>query len=204
MHHQCFFPTTATPIYLEVVTMKTFTRTLIAALFMSASCALLSATPVYANEHGEHEGHAKEFCAQDHQAWEKKRIDKEAGMLEIKASQETAWEAYAAAKLDLAAFFGTMMKPVAAEELDAAATARKHAEHATEIAQKLAKVADATDKLQAVLSEDQRKVLNRISQHHEFHHHGFGHHEEHDGAQHQPKKTAKPVAKAVVEKAKQQ
>lgn len=189
--------------------MKIFTRSLITALVMSASCSLLSSAPVYANEHWEHEGHRNESCTHDHQAWEKKRIDKEAAMLEIKASQEAAWKDYAAAKLDLAASFGTMMKPAAAADLDAAATARKHADHAAEIAQKLAKVADATEKLQAVLSEDQRKVLNRIARHHGFHHHGFGHHERHDGAQHQLNKAAKPVAKAAQaktapEKAEQQ
>ncbi len=55
--------------------------------------------------------------------------------------------------------------------LDAASRARHRADRAAGIAQELGKLADATEKLQAVLSDNQRALLNRIGQRH----HRFGH-----------------------------
>jgi hypothetical protein len=183
--------------------MKLTTRSSLAAVWLAASGALALSAPAQAHEQWDHGGHhGKEFTAQDHEAWAKKHLDKEASMLEIKASQEAAWDAYAAAKLDLMNSFGSMMKEGHHDDGDAATMARKHAEHATQIAQKLTALADATEKLQAALSEDQRKVLNRIAHHHHgfgehgFHHHGFGGHE------HQGKDMSKPAAKAPAAAAK--
>lgn len=84
-------------------------------------------------------------------------------MLEIKASQQSAWDAYAAAKLDLMASFDHSRPPA---DADAATLAHRHADQANALAAKLSAVADATDKLQAVLSDDQRKVLDRLAQRH--------------------------------------
>ena len=94
----------------------------------------------------------------------RQHLEREAGMLEIKASQQGAWDAYAAAKLDLMAGFDKL-KPLP-EDADAAAIAQQRAERAEAAAQSLAKLADATAKLQAVLTDDQRKVLNRLVRNH--------------------------------------
>jgi hypothetical protein len=108
--------------------------------------------------------------------WAQKHLDREAAMLEIKASQEPAWKAYAAASVDMVTAIGDT-KPLP-HDADAAAIVHQHADRAALMAQNLAKLADATDKLQAVLGEDQRRVLNRIVRHHQaqFHamHHGRG------------------------------
>jgi hypothetical protein len=194
--------------HMETGTMKNIIGSFATAVGIAASCGLLLAAPAHADEqHWKHEHHGKEMSAQDRQAGEKKHLDHEATMLEIKASQQAAWDTYAAAKLDLVASFGAMMKPATSDDLDAAAAAHKHADHAAEIAQKLAKLADATDKLQAVLSDDQRKVLNRMAKHH-----GFGQQGHHDGKmcdmmghehEHQSKDAAKAAAKTPPAKAKQ-
>jgi hypothetical protein len=180
--------------------VKMSTRSIVTVVGMIVSCALTFAPSAYAHEQWQHEGHRKEFSTQERQAWVKNHIDKEAARLEIKASQQSLWEAYAAAKLDLIDSFGPGMKPSDTDDLDAATVAHKHAEHAAEIAQKLSKLADATDKLQAVLSEDQRKVLNQIVKHPGFHH------RDHPGqmsGDQSSKAVTKPAAKAVSEKSKQ-
>jgi hypothetical protein len=109
----------------------------------------------------------------EHAQWVKKHLDKEAAMLEIKASQETAWKAYSAAALELLTTVGER-KPLPAD-VDAATIARQRADKASIVAQNLAKLADATEKLQSVLDENQRKVLDRVvRQHGRFagrHHH---------------------------------
>ena len=105
------------------------------------------------------------------------RLDKAAQELEIKASQQAAWEVYAKAYKELAERPATKPDP----DADAAAMARKRAEMVTELAKKLTKIADATAKLQTVLSEDQRKIFDRITRHSrhggDWRHHGDGDHE---------------------------
>jgi predicted Ser/Thr protein kinase len=124
-----------------------------------------------------------------HAKWIQGRLDKEAAMLEIKASQETAWKAYAAASIEVVTAF-TDRKPLS-HDADAATITRQHADKAAAMAQNLAKLADATEKLQSVLSEDQRKVLDRIvrrlAQTHGMHHHQMhGPWQGHEGRQHGP------------------
>ncbi len=92
--------------------------------------------------------------------WFRNRLDREAAMLEIKSSQQNAWDAYSAASLDVMRAFGERKALPAIA--DAAATVRQHAEQASVFAQKLSRLADATEKLQSVLNEDQKKVLDRI------------------------------------------
>jgi hypothetical protein len=96
----------------------------------------------------------------------RKRLDREASMLEIKASQQATWDVYAAARLEL--MKGFMDAKPAAADVDAATLARQRAERAQTAAQGLAKLADATAKLQAVLSDEQRKTFDRLSR-------AFGH-----------------------------
>lgn len=150
-----------------------------------------------------HHGMEHNGTAEERAQWIKKHLDHEAAMLEIKASQESAWEAFSAASLELMANFGER-KPLAADA-DAAAIIRQHAERSAAVAQNLAKLADAADKLQAVLSEDQRKVFDRIVRmHSDFrggHHEGCGeecqkHHHGHEMSGKAAKTRAKAAAPA--------
>ena len=122
----------------------------------------------------------------------RKHLEREAAMLEIKASQQAAWDAYAAAKLDLMTGVDHAMP---AADADAATLAHQHADRAAAMATKLAALADATDKLQAVLGDDQRKVLDRMARMHPRCHDGGGEHGHgmHEGMMHG---AAKPAAKA--------
>ena len=132
------------------------------------------ATPAisFAEDHEHQHWQHREISAQERQEWIKQHLDKEAAMLEIKASQESAWAAYASAATELGSAYGNRKPPP--PNTDAAATMRLHADQAATFAQNLAKLAEATEKLQSVLNEDQRKVLDRIvrlqSQFHGRHH----------------------------------
>ena len=123
---------------------------------------LVLAAPSASFAHGEvcHPGEHQSIAAEDRGQWVKNQMAKEAAWLEIKASQEGAWEAFAAANLELSNTFGDR-KPLP-PDVDAASAIRQHAQHAAAFAQSLAKLADATEKLQSILNEDQRKVLDRI------------------------------------------
>jgi hypothetical protein len=89
------------------------------------------------------------------------RLDKLAARLEIKASQQAVWEEFARSVETLAE--RNAKKPN--DDADAATISRYRAERATEFANKLTKIADATAKLQTALSEDQRKILNQTAHH---------------------------------------
>lgn len=90
----------------------------------------------------------------------KKRLDKLAQRLEIKASQQAAWDEFAKSVEMLAE--RSIKKPN--DDADAAAISRYRAEKATEFAKRLTGIADATAKLQKVLTQDQQKILNQVSQ----------------------------------------
>lgn len=106
--------------------------------------------------------------AQERAEWVKKSLDRQASMLEIKASQQEAWDAYAAAARELFDVRGERKQP--ADGSDAATMMRDRAEWARQSSERLGKLADATASLQAVLSPEQRKVLDRIvSEHGHFH-----------------------------------
>jgi len=104
---------------------------------------------------------------QHRQDWEKRCLEMDANRLEIKASQQGAWQDYAKARVALSDRDFTRPAP----DLDAAAIARLHADRAADGARKLAVLADATAKLQAVLSPEQRQTLAQMV-HRGFHHHG--------------------------------
>jgi len=89
----------------------------------------------------------------------KQRLDRMAARLEIKASQQDAWNAYR--QVRETAMQKRAQRPGA--DADAATLTRFRAEMAQRRAQHMASVADATSKLQAVLDADQRKVLDEIT-----------------------------------------
>lgn len=107
-------------------------------------------------------------------------LDQLAERLEIKASQEPAWQKFAAAfrdNLSDHAMFWHMADGQGGPGLadaDAATLARQQAERARDHAQKLAQLADATAGLQQVLSADQRQVFNEAARHFAREHGGHG------------------------------
>jgi hypothetical protein len=138
---------------------------------------VVAALPSGAWAADESNDHAKEW-AQHRQEWVRAKLDREANRLEIKASQETAWQTYANARMALAE--RTFSEP--AENADAGAIAKNRAERAAEIARKLASLADATTKLQVALSPEQRKTLDQVVRHgrHRYGHQAWRH--RHDGS----------------------
>jgi len=100
----------------------------------------------------------------------KVRLDRLAARLEIKSSQQTVWEEFARSVETLADRTGK--KP--GDDADAAAISRYRADRATEFAKKLTKIADATARLQAALTEDQRKILDQTAHHFFRREHGAG------------------------------
>jgi hypothetical protein len=170
-----------------------------------------------------HSGQHIAHWQQHREQWEQQKLTRAANRLEIKASQQAAWDEYAAARK------GLMQRPEAkpdGQSKDAAAVARHHAERATQFAQRLTVLAEATAKLQATLTPEQQKTLNQIALHgdghrhgrHHFHHgrhHGHHHHWGHDRQMHgnhqgqwkhesdhgAPAKSGKPTAPSTVKKA---
>jgi len=100
---------------------------------------------------------------QQRQAMIQKRLDATAARLEITASQQPAWQSYASASKALAERGAMRSRGTAPDTGDAATLARERADNATAVAQKLTTLADATAKLQATLSPEQRKVFNEIA-----------------------------------------
>lgn len=101
------------------------------------------------------------------------RLNKLADRLEIKASQQTAWEAYAKS-------VETVLEKhsdAPSRDADAATIAHYRADRAADFAKKLAGIADATANLQMVLTADQQKVFNEASHfsHHRMEHGMVGH-----------------------------
>jgi len=166
-----------------------FSRSIIGAVAAVALLAVL-AVPLAAAAHGH--GYA---CDQRHRPDPEQRarfahryLDRQAAMLEIKASQQSAWDAYAAAKLELMTGFGA--KPLS-PDADAATVARRRAERAEAAAQSLGKLADATAKLQATLTGEQREVLDRMTR---SHWHGHDRHDK-DRRRRNDRRTPKPTPK---------
>jgi len=118
------------------------------------------------------------------QDWAKERqerfkhfADRMAERLEIKASQQSAWQAFTKS-------LETALEPPAKkaeQKTDAASIARMNADRAAVHAQKLAQIADATAKLQEVLTADQRTTLDQMAARFAEHHHGGHHFFHHDG-----------------------
>lgn len=90
------------------------------------------------------------------------RLDKMSQRLEIKASQQDAWQAYA--KVHKEQFDPAAMK-APPKDADAATIARHRADAAAQMAQKLAVLADATAKLQSALTPEQSRTLADMTRH---------------------------------------
>lgn len=107
--------------------------------------------------------------AKHRQEWLRVELDKEPNRLEITASQE-ALQTYTSAQI---AFAGRAVGKHE-EAADAARLTKRRAERMAELAHKLATLADATTRLQVVLSPEQRKILDEIVRdgHLKHRHHG--------------------------------
>ncbi len=95
------------------------------------------------------------------------RLSNLAERLEIKSSQQATWEEYAKSVEALAQ--QSSKRPN--DNADAATLSHYRADRADDFAKKLNVIADATAKLQKVLTEDQRKIFNQVSQHFFHSHH---------------------------------
>jgi hypothetical protein len=143
----------------------TIVRSIAAALLGSA--VLVTAVPALSQPQGEGQRGARMSQMTDAdraqmreriQARMNQRLDRLAARLEIKASQQDAWEAYRKARASI--FEARPQRP--ARDADAAATTRFRADMAQRRAQYLAAMADATAKLQDALEPQQRKVLDEV------------------------------------------
>lgn len=162
-----------------------------AAIGCAAAVSVMGSAPAYAVPVAPHDD--QHDWARQRQEFFKKRVDAMANRLEIKASQQGAWQTFVGA-LEAAADWPATP---AEAKTDAASIARRHAERAAAWAQKLGQIADATAKLQQVLDPEQRKTLDQIAAHfehrgHHFHHgdnehakHGFGDRQRGDEEGHQ-------------------
>jgi hypothetical protein len=146
----------------------TIARSIAAALLGSA--VLVTAVPALSQPQGEGARGARMSQMTDAdraqmrermQARMNQRLDRLAARLEIKASQQNAWEAYRKARASI--FETRPQRP--ARDADAVTTTRFRAEMAQRRAQYLATMADATAQLQDVLEPQQRKVLDEVARH---------------------------------------
>lgn len=109
-----------------------------------------------------HEAHRMEHdWARHRQEWMKKRLDKAAERLGIQPSQREAWQAYANAVESPA---GNVGKP-ADQPVDAAGIARRRADFAAAHAARMMNIAEATARLQDVLTPEQRQKFDRMVAH---------------------------------------
>ena len=109
---------------------------------------------------------------QRRQEFFKHMADRMADRLEIKASQQAAWQSY------ITTLQSAMTPPAHMPEhpkTDAAGIARFNADMAAEHAKRLATIADATAKFQEVLTPEQRKTFDQMAAAFEHRHHGMHH-----------------------------
>ncbi len=139
---------------------------LMGGLLMGGSIAPAKAEPPAPDRPGQ----APHFDPERMQAMISARLDKLHERLEIKASQQATWEAFAKSLEALP----QGMTPPPGKDADAATVARFRADNAQGVARKLSAIADTTARLQAVLTASQREILNEESHH--FGHPGFDHH----------------------------
>ncbi len=112
------------------------------------------------DQHGQGIEHMREY--------QHMRLNKLANRLEIKASQQSVWEAY----VKSVEAMPEKHADAPGHDADAATIAHDRADRAAEFAKKMADIADATASLQKVLTADQQKVFNEASH---FSHHAMGH-----------------------------
>jgi TATA-binding protein-associated factor Taf7 len=132
------------------------------------SALLLAALPLCSMAQQDHSS-SKPHAASMHEHMQEgmqKHLDHLAARLEIRASQQEAWNTFATAVRGLAP---ATLPERPADDLDAAARARLAADRAAEHSRKLAVLADATAKLQQGLDAPQKQVLNEVAR-------NLGHH----------------------------
>lgn len=142
--------------------MNTASRSKLATALFAAGLALAAAVPASASP-GPGPG-MREMTPEMQERMQSRmqaRLDQMANRLEIKASQQDAWQAYVKVHKEM---FDGSMKP-APKDADAATIARHRADMAAKMAQKLATHADATAKLQSALTPEQAKTLADMTRH---------------------------------------
>jgi hypothetical protein len=140
--------------------MKPTTRSKLGAALFAAGLALAAAVPAAASP-GPGMREMTPEMQERMQSRMQARLDMMANRLEIKASQQDAWQAYVKTHKEM---FDGGMKP-AAKDADAATLARHRADMAAQMATKLATLADATAKLQSALTPEQAKTLADMTRH---------------------------------------
>ena len=136
--------------------MQSITRSKLVTTLVAAGLALAAAVPAAASPgYGPGMREMTPEMQQRMQSRMQARLDKMAQRLEIKASQQDAWQAYVKVHKEM---FDGGMQP-APKDADAATIARHRADMAAKMAQKLAIHADATAKLQSALTPEQAKTL---------------------------------------------
>jgi hypothetical protein len=173
-------PRIAKPASVRAASVAAFIVTALSAGWMSGVSAQTSAP---ADRSAMHQQHRMERM----QMKMKERTARMASRLEIKASQQGAWADYVKARESV--FANRPARP--ARDADAATIARARADFAADRARKAAVISDATAKLQAVLTADQRKVFDEMARrgghrgmrgpHGSRGHYGFGGRGEHGG-----------------------
>ena len=145
--------------------VKAITRSKLTTALVAAGLALsatLAAVPLASAAPGPGMREMTPEMTERMQSRMQSRLDKMAQRLEIKASQQDAWQAYA--KVHKEQFDPAAMK-APAKDADAATIARHRADTAAQMAQKLAVLADATAKLQSALTPEQAKTLADMTRH---------------------------------------
>ena len=122
-----------------------------AKLFLAVSAAWLMAATSASAYTGDH--------LMQRQARIKARLEKLGGKLAIQPAQEAAWGAFEDSVESLP--MKGMKRP--GRDADATSIAQFRADRAKAMAEKFAKIADATAKLESVLSEDQRRIFDEAS-----------------------------------------
>ena len=154
--------------------MNAITRSKLTATLVAAGLAVAAAIPAASAAPGPGGMGMCEMTPEMQQRMQSRlqaHLDKMAQRLEIKASQQDAWQAYA--KVLKEQFDPAAMKSPP-KDADAAAIARHRADTAELMAKKLAVVADVTAKLQSTLTPEQAKTLADITRHPMGEHRGGG------------------------------
>jgi hypothetical protein len=142
---------------------------------------LLAALPLLSTAQQAHDPADPSHAARMHEYMQQgidKHLDHLAARLEIRASQQEAWKAFAGAVRSMVP--AAPLEPPA-KDLDAAARARQAADRAADRAKRLAQLADATAKLQQMLDPPQKEVLNEVARELGHHMRGHGHWGMHGG-----------------------
>ncbi|HEY8554652.1 MAG TPA: Spy/CpxP family protein refolding chaperone [Burkholderiales bacterium] len=145
-----------------------YRRTLLAAALGFAAMSTVAALPAWSGDDAD-DSTAREARHARRADRIEARLERLAERLKIQPEQEAAWAAYAQT---VRSVFGEP-RPRPPADADAATLLRFRAERAAEHAQKLNRLADATQTLQQALTPEQRETLNEALRH------GMGRHGRH-------------------------